>query len=428
MGEGLYEELARLERGDRRAADPGAHLRAGRQPQGIARLSRPPAARERRQFVASSTASPTSDVLARRAGPRSGRRARGARAQAQSGDPAAATRSSATARRNSAGLDLSAIRWCASRCSKRLTALESRQLDAPSRRSGKGKAQAGHRRRSTAGSRSATVFEASDADVDRHGPRRPRRAARLGRARRRGARARCSTAPPTCSRSIARNSSRCASARPARPCPTRCSKCARRSISCAFMRPRRGASSPGRCRCPARPASSTSCACTAAACSPASRPWNFPLAIFIGPVAAALAAGNAVIAKPAEQTPLIGALAVELMHQAGIPQRRRPAGAGRRQGRRRTLTAHPLIAGRRLHRLDRHRAGDQPHAGRARRADHPADRRDRRPECDDRRFVGAARAGHARRRRLGLPERRPALLGAARAVRPGRCRRRHDRR
>jgi RHH-type transcriptional regulator, proline utilization regulon repressor / proline dehydrogenase / delta 1-pyrroline-5-carboxylate dehydrogenase len=49
-------------------------------------------------------------------------------------------------------------------------------------------------------------------------------------------------------------------------------------------------------------------------------PWNFPLAIFTGPVAAALAAGNAAMAKPAEQTPLIGALAVELMHQAGIPR------------------------------------------------------------------------------------------------------------
>jgi RHH-type proline utilization regulon transcriptional repressor/proline dehydrogenase/delta 1-pyrroline-5-carboxylate dehydrogenase len=49
-------------------------------------------------------------------------------------------------------------------------------------------------------------------------------------------------------------------------------------------------------------------------------PWNFPLAIFIGPVAAALAAGNAAIAKPAEQTPLIGALAVELLHRAGVPQ------------------------------------------------------------------------------------------------------------
>jgi RHH-type proline utilization regulon transcriptional repressor/proline dehydrogenase/delta 1-pyrroline-5-carboxylate dehydrogenase len=48
-------------------------------------------------------------------------------------------------------------------------------------------------------------------------------------------------------------------------------------------------------------------------------PWNFPLAIFTGQIAAALAAGNAVIAKPAEQTPLIAALAVRLMHQAGIP-------------------------------------------------------------------------------------------------------------
>ena len=48
-------------------------------------------------------------------------------------------------------------------------------------------------------------------------------------------------------------------------------------------------------------------------------PWNFPLAIFIGPAAAALAAGNTVLAKPAEQTPLIAALAVKLCHRAGIP-------------------------------------------------------------------------------------------------------------
>ena len=48
-------------------------------------------------------------------------------------------------------------------------------------------------------------------------------------------------------------------------------------------------------------------------------PWNFPLAIFMGQVAAALAAGNAVIAKPAEQTPLIAARAVELLLEAGIP-------------------------------------------------------------------------------------------------------------
>ncbi|MBP7650820.1 MAG: bifunctional proline dehydrogenase/L-glutamate gamma-semialdehyde dehydrogenase PutA [Phenylobacterium sp.] len=48
-------------------------------------------------------------------------------------------------------------------------------------------------------------------------------------------------------------------------------------------------------------------------------PWNFPLAIFTGQIVAALAAGNAVVAKPAEQTPLIAAEAVRLFHQAGLP-------------------------------------------------------------------------------------------------------------
>jgi len=48
-------------------------------------------------------------------------------------------------------------------------------------------------------------------------------------------------------------------------------------------------------------------------------PWNFPLAIFTGQIAAALAAGNAVIAKPADPTPLVGAYTVRLMHAAGVP-------------------------------------------------------------------------------------------------------------
>ena len=48
-------------------------------------------------------------------------------------------------------------------------------------------------------------------------------------------------------------------------------------------------------------------------------PWNFPLAIFTGQIAGALAAGNAVVAKPAEQTPLVAARAVRLLHQAGVP-------------------------------------------------------------------------------------------------------------
>ncbi|KAF1711964.1 bifunctional proline dehydrogenase/L-glutamate gamma-semialdehyde dehydrogenase [Pseudoxanthomonas sangjuensis] len=49
-------------------------------------------------------------------------------------------------------------------------------------------------------------------------------------------------------------------------------------------------------------------------------PWNFPLAIFLGQVSAALAAGNSVIAKPAEQTNLVGFHAVKLLHEAGIPE------------------------------------------------------------------------------------------------------------
>ncbi|WP_373354550.1 bifunctional proline dehydrogenase/L-glutamate gamma-semialdehyde dehydrogenase PutA [Pseudoroseicyclus sp. CXY001] len=49
-------------------------------------------------------------------------------------------------------------------------------------------------------------------------------------------------------------------------------------------------------------------------------PWNFPLAIFTGQIAAALAAGNAVLAKPAETTPLIAALGTELLHRAGVPE------------------------------------------------------------------------------------------------------------
>src|SRR6185295_16041266 len=74
-------------------------------------------------------------------------------------------------------------------------------------------------------------------------------------------------------------------------------------------------------------------------------PWNFPLAIFTGLTVAPLAAGNAVITKPAGQTPLIGALAVDLMHKAGIPRDvvQLAPGAGSVVGG--TLTAHPLLAG-----------------------------------------------------------------------------------
>jgi RHH-type proline utilization regulon transcriptional repressor/proline dehydrogenase/delta 1-pyrroline-5-carboxylate dehydrogenase len=73
-------------------------------------------------------------------------------------------------------------------------------------------------------------------------------------------------------------------------------------------------------------------------------PWNFPLAIFLGQVGAALAAGNSVVAKPAEQTPLIAAEAVRLLHQAGIPvdALHLVTGDGAIGAR---LVAHPRVAG-----------------------------------------------------------------------------------
>ena len=50
-------------------------------------------------------------------------------------------------------------------------------------------------------------------------------------------------------------------------------------------------------------------------------PWNFPLAIFIGQIGAALAVGNVVLAKPAEETPLVAAQAVAILHEAGVPEK-----------------------------------------------------------------------------------------------------------
>ena len=74
-------------------------------------------------------------------------------------------------------------------------------------------------------------------------------------------------------------------------------------------------------------------------------PWNFPLAIFTGQVVASLVAGNAVVAKPAEQTPLIATRAVELMHEAGMPPEvlHLLPGDGARVGGR--LVSDPRVAG-----------------------------------------------------------------------------------
>jgi RHH-type proline utilization regulon transcriptional repressor/proline dehydrogenase/delta 1-pyrroline-5-carboxylate dehydrogenase len=73
-------------------------------------------------------------------------------------------------------------------------------------------------------------------------------------------------------------------------------------------------------------------------------PWNFPLAIFVGQVTAALAAGNTVAAKPAEQTPVIACEAVRLLHEAGVPESALQfvPGDGKIGA---ALVAHPNIAG-----------------------------------------------------------------------------------
>jgi RHH-type proline utilization regulon transcriptional repressor/proline dehydrogenase/delta 1-pyrroline-5-carboxylate dehydrogenase len=74
-------------------------------------------------------------------------------------------------------------------------------------------------------------------------------------------------------------------------------------------------------------------------------PWNFPLAIFLGQISAALVAGNTVVAKPAEQTSLIATRAVELMKEAGFPAGVIQLLVGKGADIGTALTSHPLIAG-----------------------------------------------------------------------------------
>jgi RHH-type proline utilization regulon transcriptional repressor/proline dehydrogenase/delta 1-pyrroline-5-carboxylate dehydrogenase len=156
-------------------------------------------------------------------------------------------------------------------------------------------------------------------------------------------------------------------------------------------------------------------------------PWNFPLAIFMGQVAAALATGNTVLAKPAEQTPGVAWEAVRLLHAAGVPgdavqllarsRRDSGRGAGGAAGHR----------GCGLHRLHRRGAAHQPRAGGQGRAHRAADRRDRRYQRHGGRQHRAARAGGGRGGAERLPLGRPTLLGAAPAVPARRHRRRRDR-
>ena len=154
-------------------------------------------------------------------------------------------------------------------------------------------------------------------------------------------------------------------------------------------------------------------------------PWNFPLSIFTGQIAGALAAGNAVIAKPAEETPLIAAQAVALLHEAGVPREALQLlpGDGTVGGR---LVGNPAVAGvvftgstevaRSINRQLAQRlcADGRPPTLIAETGGQNALVAE---------FLGAARAARARRADLGLRFGRPALLGAARALPAGRYRR-----
>jgi RHH-type transcriptional regulator, proline utilization regulon repressor / proline dehydrogenase / delta 1-pyrroline-5-carboxylate dehydrogenase len=145
-------------------------------------------------------------------------------------------------------------------------------------------------------------------------------------------------------------------------------------------------------------------------------PWNFPLAIFMGQVAAALATGNTVLAKPAEQTPAVALEAVKLLHAAGVPADALQLlhGPGETVGA--ALVAHPAWPAW----CSPAHPGGQDHPARAGRQGRPhraADRRDRRHQRHAGGQHGPARAGGRRGGAERLPQRRPALLGAAPAVR-----------
>ena len=146
-------------------------------------------------------------------------------------------------------------------------------------------------------------------------------------------------------------------------------------------------------------------------------PWNFPLAIFAGQVAAALVAGNSGRGQ-AGRADAGGRAALRRAAARGRRSRRR-ARAAARPGRNHRRRARRRRAHRRrvLHRLDRGGTRHQPHAGAEGRPHRAADRRDRRHQRDDRRQHRAARAGGRRGRAKRVPLGRPALLGAAPAVR-----------
>ena len=156
-------------------------------------------------------------------------------------------------------------------------------------------------------------------------------------------------------------------------------------------------------------------------------PWNFPVAIFTGQIAAALAAGNAVIAKPAEETPLVAAEAVRLMHEAGAPADALTllVGDGAVGA---MLTAHAGVGGVMFTgstEVARMIAGALAKRVGPDGAPIPLIAETGGQNALIVEFLSAARAGDRRRADVGLRFGRPALLGAARLVPAGRHRRPH---
>ena len=400
------------------------HLCAGRRPSRAARLSRPPASRERREFLLRrrSPATPTcrSTELLRRP------------AATLEGGATPATARIPLPRRPLCAVPAELVRAWSSATTPKSTALLGGMASAD------GEVQA-VRRSSAEGSPAGAAAPDRQPDrrhVDRR--QRPKPAAAIDAIDGGGCAA--STTGPARPAARARRGARPA-VRPSRSASATRLLCAPRPRGRQDAQRRhrrgprggrflpllrgRGAAVLGRdADCPARPARATGLRFAAAASSSASRPGISRWRSSSARSTAALAAGNAVVAKPAEQTPLIAFRAFELLHRGRRAGRARriscPATArsAPRLSRTRALPASPSPARPKSH-------GDQPGAGREGRPDRPADRRDRRHQRDDRRRHRAARAGHRRRHVLGVPLRRAALFGAAAPLPSGRCRR-HD--
>ena len=332
----------------RQARPSVSHLCAGRLARDAARLSRPPPARERREHLLRqprrrrerrrSTNSIADPVAVAQRDPAARRAAREDRR----------CRAISMARRasNSRGLDLSDER--------RLATLAAGARG--ERRAARGRAFPPRRRARRPASRCAIPpTGATSSDMRRM--RRPdeiaaaiappRAAAPAWAARRRRTRARRScAAPPTPSKAAIDEPDRPHRAR-GRKVLRQCRRRSARGRRLPALLRRRGGRGRSRAR---RNAPLGAVVCIS--------PWNFPLAIFTGQVAAALAAGNAVLAKPAEETPLIAAEAVRLLHEAGVPADALASRARRGRGRGGAGRRSPH-ARRRLHRLDAGRATDR---------------------------------------------------------------------